>query len=170
MNENAAVRGEPRSREDDASSRRSAAPKALRSPASFATIMPLDRADGAERRTPAPIWALAALLAIFGLVSVVGALVFAFPEGGWLGNGVGTFFVVAGLALLVLAWRLRRGERWVWAAALAVIVTHEVVHRAVNLATLGTIPAEDLPFLALTGAILVLLLIPRTRRFFSFAG
>lgn len=102
--------------------------------------------------------------AAFGLGFILGPMI------GGLVGGVHIrypFFVAAGLALLVLAWRLRRGERWVWRLALTLIVAHEVVHRVLNLATLGTIPAEDVPFIVLTAAIVVLLLVPPTRRFFG---
>ncbi|HVM45426.1 MAG TPA: hypothetical protein VM582_05770 [Candidatus Thermoplasmatota archaeon] len=120
-------------------------------------------------QAPIAVRVLALLLPLFGLLSVVGAFVFVFPLGGWLGPGLGALFLAVGAALPLLAWRLLRGDAWALHAAVALLVLHEGAHRLVNLALEGRIPPEDYPFMALVALMLVLLLLPGTRRFCSRA-
>ena len=118
-------------------------------------------------RPPATVRALTALMALFAFISVVGSFIFAFPEGWPLGYVVGIVLIGLGGAYASIALRLRRGERWAWRAALALPITHVVAMSAVDLVVLGEIPSENYPVLALSAFTAVLLLVPRTRRFFN---
>ena len=116
---------------------------------------------------PATVWILTPLTGAMAFVCVVGSFLFAFPMGGPLGYVVGTLLVVAGICYATIAWRLRRGERAVWIAALVLPVVHTLGLNALDLVLYGAIPSEDYPFMGVALAIVVLLLLPTTRRFFA---
>src|SRR5215210_4953361 len=118
-------------------------------------------------RPPATVWILTLLMGAMALVCVVGASLFAFPMGGLLGYIVGTLLMVAGIGYATIAWRQRRGERAVWIAALVLPIVHTLGLNTLDLALYGAIPREDYPFMGVALAILVLLLLPATRRFFT---
>ena len=117
-------------------------------------------------RPPVTVWALTGLMGLFAFISIVGSFIFAFPEGWPLGYGVGIVLIALGLAYVTLAWHLRRGERWAWKAALALPIFHVVAMSAVDLVVLGEIPSENYPVLGVVALVIVLVLAPRTRRFF----
>ena len=122
---------------------------------------------GRKRSVPVVVWVLTAILALRGLLSFVGALIFAFPAGGALGIGLGTFLVATAAAYLYVAWRMRFGERWVWLAALTVPIVNQGVLAVVDLSLSGTIPPEDYLFIGVTVVTVLLLFLPPVRKFFS---
>ncbi|HEX2194929.1 MAG TPA: hypothetical protein VHK63_08265, partial [Candidatus Limnocylindria bacterium] len=89
-----------------------------------------------------------------------------FPFGGALGIGLGGFLLLIGAAYLVIAWRMRFGERATWLAAVAVPVVNQGVLAILDLSLYGTIPPEDYLFIGVTLVTLVLLALPPVRRFF----
>lgn len=118
-------------------------------------------------RPPATVWVLTALMGVMAFVSVVGSFLFAFPMGGLLGYIVGTLLIVFGIGYATIAWRLRRGERAVWIAALVLPIVHTLTLNTTDLVLYGAIPSEDYPFMGVALVIVVLLLLPTTRRFFT---
>ncbi len=118
-------------------------------------------------RPPVTVWILTLLVGAMAFVSVVGSFLFAFPMGGLLGYTIGTLLIVFGIGYAIIAWRLRRGERAVWIAALVLPIVHTLTLNTLNLVLYGAIPSEDYPFMGVTLAIVVLLLLPTTRRFFT---
>lgn len=118
-------------------------------------------------RPPATVWILTLLMGLMAFVCIVGSLLFAFPMGGLLGYLVGTLLIVAGIGYATIAWRLRRGERAVWIAALVLPIVHTLGLNTLDLVLYGAIPSEDYPFMGVALAIVVLLLLPVTRRFFT---
>ena len=118
-------------------------------------------------RTPATVWILTLLMGLMAFVCIVGSFLFAFPMGGLLGYLVGTLLIVAGIGYATIAWRLRRGERAVWIAALVLPIVHTLGLNTLDLVLYGAIPSEDYPFMGVALAIVVLLLLPHTRRFFT---
>ncbi len=118
-------------------------------------------------RPPASIWVLTASMGLFAFISIVGSFIFAFPEGWPLGFTVGVVLIGLGIAYVVLAWHLPRGTQWGWKAALALPIIHVVAMSAVDLVVLGEIPSENYPVIGLVAIIVVLLFVPRTRRFFA---
>ncbi len=118
-------------------------------------------------RPPATVWILTLLMGAMAFVSIVGSFLFAFPLGGLLGYIVGTLLIVAGIGYATIAWRLRRGERAVWTAALVLPVVHTLGLNTLDLVLYGAIPSEDYPFMGVGLVIVVLLLLPTTRRFFA---
>jgi len=106
-------------------------------------------------------------MGMLAFVSIVGSFLFAFPLGGPLGYIVGTLLIVAGISYAIIAWHLRRGERAVWTAALVVPIVHTLGLNTLDLVLYGAIPSEDYPFMGVALAIVVLLLLPTTRRFFT---
>ena len=118
-------------------------------------------------RPPATVWAVTGLIGLFAFISIVGSFIFAFPEGWPLGYAVGVVLLALGVAYVTLAWRLRRGERWAWKTALGLPIIHVVAMSAVDLVVLGEIPSENYPVLGVVAIIIVLLFVPRTRRFFA---
>jgi len=118
-------------------------------------------------RPPATVWVLTLLTGAMAFVCVVGPFLFAFPMGGLLGYIVGTLLIVAGIGYATIAWRLRRGERAVWIAALVLPIVHTLGLNTLDLVLYGAIPSEDYPFMGVALAIVVLLLLPATRRFFT---
>ncbi|CAA9444846.1 MAG: hypothetical protein AVDCRST_MAG14-298 [uncultured Rubrobacteraceae bacterium] len=116
-------------------------------------------------RTPATVWILTLLMGLMAFVCIVGSFLFAFPMGGLLGYLVGTLLIVAGIGYATIAWRLRRGERAVWIAALVLPIVHTLGLNTLDLVLHGAIPSEDYPFMGVALAIVVLLLLPHTRRF-----
>jgi hypothetical protein len=120
-----------------------------------------------RQRIPATVWILTALFALMAFVSTVGSFIFAFPLGGTLGPIVGTILIAIGVGYAIIGWRLRRGERALWIAGLVLPLVHTVGLNTLDLVRTGRIPIEDLPFMGVTLVIVVLLLLPTTRRFFS---
>lgn len=118
-------------------------------------------------RPPATVWILTLLIGVMAFVSIVGSILFAFPMGGPLGYIVGTLLIVAGIGYAIIAWRLRRGERAVWTAALVLPIVHQLSLNTLDLVLYGAIPSEDYPFIGVALVIVVLLLLPTTRRFFT---
>lgn len=118
-------------------------------------------------RPPAAVWIVTLLMALMAFVSVVGSFLFAFPLGGALGYLLGPLLVVAGSGYAIIAWRLRRGERTVWTAALLLPIAHTLSLNTIDLVRYGAIPSEDYPFIGVTLVIVLLLLLPGTRRFFA---
>ncbi len=118
-------------------------------------------------RPPVTVWILTFLIGAMAFVSVVGSFLFSFPLGGLLGYSIGTLLIVFGIGYATLAWRLRRGERAVWFAALGLPVVHTLTLNTADLVLYGAIPSEDYPFMGVALTIVVLLLLPTTRRFFT---
>ena len=118
-------------------------------------------------RPPVTVWILTPLMALMAFVCVVGSFLFAFPMGGLLGYVIGTLLILFGICYATIAWRLRRGERAVWVAALILPIVHTLTLNTTDLVLYGAIPSEDYPFMAVALAIVVLLLLPTTRRFFT---
>ena len=87
--------------------------------------------------------------------------------GGLLGYIIGTLLIVFGIGYAIIAWRLRRGERAVWIAALILPIVHTLTLNITDLVLYGAIPSEDYPFMGVALIIVVLLLLPTTRRFFT---
>ena len=118
-------------------------------------------------KPPVTVWILTTLMGVMAFVAVVGSFLFAFPMGGLLGYIVGTLLIVFGIGYATLAWRLRRGERVVWIAALVLPIVHTLTLNTVDLVLYGAIPSEDYPFMGVALTIVVLLVLPTTRRFFT---
>jgi hypothetical protein len=118
-------------------------------------------------RPPVTVWILTALMGLMAFVCVVGSFLFAFPMGGLLGYIVGTLLIVFGIGYATIAWRLRRGERAVWIAALVLPIVHTLTLNTTDLVLYGAIPSEDYPFMGVALTIVVLLILPTTRRFFT---
>jgi hypothetical protein len=70
-------------------------------------------------------------------------------------------------AYAVMAWLMRFGERVVWLWALVLSVVHQAGLAVLDLSVYGAIPSEDYLSFALTVVVVVLLLLPVTRRHFS---
>lgn len=130
------------------------------------------RASGDNRaalasRPPVTMWIITPLTGLMAFVSVVESFLFAFPMGGLLGYIIGTLLIIFGICYATIAWRLRRGERAVWIAALVLPIVHTLTLNITDLVLYGAIPSEDYPFMAVALTIVVLLLLPATRRFFT---
>ena len=139
----------------------------MSAPSAVSAISSVGRPAPGAAGPPSPVWLLTLLLALMAVVAVAGALLFAFPVGGGLGPAVGTLLLAAGVGYTALAWRLRRGGRRVWAAALALPVVHTLGLNTLDLTLRGAIPSEDYPFMGVAAGIVLLLLLPSTRRFFA---
>lgn len=87
--------------------------------------------------------------------------------GGLLGYVLGALIVTYGVCYAAIAWRLRRGERAVWVVALVLPVVHTLTLNTADLVLYGAIRSEDYPFMAVALTVVVLLLLPTTRRFFT---
>lgn len=122
---------------------------------------------GVGARTPPVVWLLILLFALKAFFAVVGSFLFAFPIGGLLGPIVGVLLIAVGVAYAVIAWRMRLGEFVIWLAALALSIIHQAGLAVLDLALYGAIPAEDYMFIGVTVIVVILLLLPGTRRFFS---
>ena len=118
-------------------------------------------------RPSATVRILTLLMAAMAFVSVVGSFLLSTPLGGLFGYLVGTLLIVAGISYATIAWRLRRGERAVWIAALVLPIVHALGLKTLDLVLYGDIPSKDYPFMGVTLTIVVLLLLPTTRRFFT---
>lgn len=118
-------------------------------------------------RPPATVWILTVLMALRAFVSVVGSFLFAFPSGGLVGTVVGSLLIAVGVGYAIIAWRLRLGERLIWIAALVLPVVHQAGLATIDLVQRGTIPSQDYPFIGMALLIVILLLLPTTRRFFT---
>ncbi len=118
-------------------------------------------------RPPVTVWILTLLMGLMAFVCIVGSFLFAFPMGGLLGYIVGTLLIVVGIGYATIAWRLRRGEHAVWIAALVLPIVHTLGLNTLDLVLYGAIPSEDYPFMGVALAIVVLLVLPTTRRFFT---
>lgn len=118
-------------------------------------------------RPPATVWILTVLMALRAFVSVVGSFLFAFPVGGLVGTIAGSLLVAAGIGYAIIAWRLRLGERSMWIAALVLPVVHQAGLATLDLMQSGRISSHDYPFIAMALLIVILLLLPTTRRFFT---
>ena len=123
--------------------------------------------DAVAARPPATVWIITLLMGVMAFVCVVGSFLFAFPMGGILGYIVGTLLIVFGIGYATIVWRLRRGERVVWIAALVLPIVHTLTLNTLDLVMYGAIPSEDYPFMGVALAIVVLLLLPVTSRFFT---
>jgi hypothetical protein len=106
-------------------------------------------------------------MVLMAFMCVVGSFLFAFPMGGLLGYIVGTLLIVAGIVYATIAWRLRRGERAVWTVALVLPIVHTLGLNTLDLVLNGAIPSDDYPFMGVALVIVVLLLLPVTRRYFT---
>ena len=118
-------------------------------------------------KPPVTVWILTVLMGVMAFVCVVGSFLFAFPLGGMLGYIVGTLLLVVGIGYAIIVWRLRRGERAVWVAAFVLPIVHTLGLNTLDLVLYGSIPSEDYPFMGVALVIVVLLLLPATRRFFT---
>jgi hypothetical protein len=121
----------------------------------------------AAARPPFTVWLLVPLMIVMALISVAGAFIFAFPTGELIYYIVGTLLIVACIGYAIIIWRLRRGERAIWTAALILPIVHTLVLNVLDLVQFGAIPSENYPFIGITLAIVVLLLLPATRNFFG---
>jgi hypothetical protein len=113
---------------------------------------------------PMAVWVLTVLMAV---ISFAGAFVFAFPLQDALGNLVGVVLIASAAAYVCLAWFLRQGHVNAWRVGLVVPVVHQGTLIVEFLIRYGEVPAQDVPFLSVGAAMLLLLLLPRTRRFFA---
>ena len=129
-------------------------------------MTPIVHDQSLATRPPATVWALTGLMGLFAFISIVGSIIFAFPEGWPLGYVVGIVLIALGAAYVTLAWRLRRGERRAWQATLALPFIHVLAMSVVDLVVLGEIPSENYPVFGVLAVIMVLLLLPGTRQFF----
>ncbi|MGH2385428.1 MAG: hypothetical protein ACRDGB_10315 [Candidatus Limnocylindria bacterium] len=120
-----------------------------------------------ERSVPLLVWILTAIFALRAFITVVGAFLFAFPMGGMLGVAVGLTLLAIGVAYLVIAWRMRFGERAIWLAAIVVPLINQAVLTVADLSLYGSIPPEDYAFIVVTVVVLGLLFVPSVRRFFA---
>ncbi|MGH2380092.1 MAG: hypothetical protein ACRDG7_02595 [Candidatus Limnocylindria bacterium] len=120
-----------------------------------------------ERSVPMLVWILTAIFALRAFITVVGAFLFAFPMGGVLGFAVGVTLLAIGVAYLVIAWRMRFGERAIWLAAIVVPLINQAVLTVADLSLYGSIPPEDYAFIVVTVVVLGLLFVPSVRRFFA---
>jgi hypothetical protein len=120
-----------------------------------------------ERSVPLLVWILTAIFGLRAFLTVVGAFLFAFPMGGMLGSAIGITLLVIGLAYLVIAWRMRFGERAIWIAAIVTQIVNQAVLTVADLSLYGAIPPEDYAFIVVTVVVLGLLFMPSVRRFFS---
>ena len=118
-------------------------------------------------KPPFTVWILTLLMGLMAFVSVVGSFLFAFPRGGLVGYTIGPLLIAFGSCYATIAWRLRRGERGVWIAALILPIVHTLTLNTADLVLYGAIPSEDYPFMGVALTIVVLLLLPTTRRFFT---
>ena len=96
-------------------------------------------------RPPATVWILTLLTGAMVFVSLVGSFLFAFPMGGLLGYVVGALLIVFGIGYATIAWRLRRGERAVWIAALVLPIVHTLTLNITDLVLYGAIPSKAVP-------------------------
>jgi uncharacterized membrane protein len=87
--------------------------------------------------------------------------------GGALGTGIGVTLLAIGVAYLVIAWRMRFGERAIWIAAIVAQLVNQAVLTVADLSLYGSIPPEDYAFIVVTVVVLGLLFVPSVRRFFS---
>jgi hypothetical protein len=120
----------------------------------------------ARRRPPVPVWVSSVLLLFMAFISIVG--------GGWLfgistgtptGYASGTVFLIAGAAYLLAALRLPSGDRRMYLTALFLVTAH----LGFGAAKLLYGETESQPISAACIALLVLLGLPQTRRFFGAA-
>ena len=118
-------------------------------------------------KPPVTVWILTILMGLMAFVSVVGSFLFAFPMGGLVGYTIGPLLIVFGICYAAIAWRLRRGEHAVRIAALILPIVHTLSLNTTDLVLYGAIPSEDYPFMGVALTIVVLLLLPTTRRFFT---
>ena len=118
-------------------------------------------------KPPATVWILTLLMIPMSFMCVVGSFLFAFPMGGLLGYTLGTLLIVAGILYVTVAWRLRRGERTVWTVALVLPIVHTLSLNTLDLVMNGAIPSDDYPFMGVALVIVILLLLPVTRRYFT---
>jgi hypothetical protein len=123
--------------------------------------------DTVAVKPPATVWIITLLMGVMAFVCVVGSFLFAFLLGGMLGYIVGTLLLVVGIGYVIIVWHLRHGERAVWVAALVLPIFHTLGLNTLDLVMYGAIPSEDYPFMGVALAIVVLLLLPATRRFFT---
>jgi hypothetical protein len=119
------------------------------------------------RTVPLLVWILTAIFGVRAFLTVVGAFLFAFPMGGALGTGIGITLLAIGVAYLVIAWRMRFGERAVWIAAIVSQLINQGVLTVADLSLYGAIPPEDYAFIVVTVVVLGLLFVPSVRRFFN---
>ncbi len=120
-----------------------------------------------ERSVPLLVWILTAIFGLRAFLTVVGAFLFAFPMGGMLGSAIGITLLVIGLGYLVIAWRMRFGERAIWIAAIVTQIVNQAVLTVADLSLYGAIPPEDYALIVVTVVVLGLLFMPSVRRFFS---
>lgn len=120
-----------------------------------------------ERTVPLLVWVLTAIFGLRAFITVVGALLFAFPMGGLLGTALGVVLLGLGVAYLLIAWRMRFGERVTWIAAIATQLINQAVLTVADLSLYGSIPSEDYAFIVVTVVVLGLLFVPSVRRFFT---
>jgi hypothetical protein len=120
-----------------------------------------------ERTVPLLVWILTAIFGVRAFLTVVGAFLFAFPMGGMLGTAIGVILLGLGVAYLLIAWRMRFGERAIWLAAIIAQLINQAVLTVADLSLYGSIPPEDYAFIVVTVVVLGLLFVPSVRRFFT---
>jgi hypothetical protein len=120
-----------------------------------------------ERSVPLLVWILTAIFAVRAFLTIVGAFLFAFPMAGALGTAIGITLLAIGVAYLVIAWRMRFGERAIWLAAIVAQLVNQAVLTVADLSLYGSIPPEDYAFIVVMVVVLGLLFVPSVRRFFS---
>jgi hypothetical protein len=99
-----------------------------------------------ERSVPLLVWILTAIFAV---------------------RAFGVTLLAIGVAYLVIAWRMRFGERAIWIAAIVAQLVNQAVLTVADLSLYGSIPPEDYAFIVVTVVVLGLLFVPSVRRFFS---
>lgn len=120
--------------------------------------------QGLAVKVPLTVWILTALFGLFTFVSLVGPFIFSFPMGFY---AVGVLLLLFGIVYATITWRLRKGERAVWILALVLPLVQQLGLNGLDLFYYGSIPSEDYPIMGLTLVMVVLLLLPSTRRFCS---
>ena len=123
-----------------------------------------EQAPTGRRRAPVPVWISSILLGFMAFISIVG--------GGWLfgistgtptGYASGMAFLIVGVTYLVAALRLPSGHRRLYLTALFLVIAH----LGFGAAKLLYGETESLPISAACVALLLLLGLPQTRRFFG---
>jgi hypothetical protein len=133
----------------------------------MASVKPARVSPLVGSRTPITVWILTFLFGLMAFVSLAGPFLFAFPMGTAAGYVIGTLLLIASVGYASIIWRLRRGERTVWLAALALPIVHTIGLNGYDLVAFGAIPSENYPFIVVALVVVALLLAPVTRQFFT---
>jgi hypothetical protein len=115
-------------------------------------------------RVPIAVRIVQPLVAFLALVAIAGAFTFIFPLGTLFAYALGAVFVAGGLVYVALVIRLPRGERGAWLTALGLTGAH-LLFNVWKVA--GQQEVSSVPILGVCIAVVTLLVLPTTRRFFT---